>query len=188
MLVALLANGVLSLTGWRVEGHYPGPKRAVLLAAPHTSNWDFLYMQAICLSEGVRVAFVAKHTLFWGPLGWMTRALGGIPVERSKRGNLVTQLAKELREREHLVLVVPPEGTRRYVEHWKSGFYHIAREAGVPVVLGYLDYARRCGGFGPALELTGDVASDMEKIREFYAPVQGRYPDQVGRILLKQEG
>jgi 1-acyl-sn-glycerol-3-phosphate acyltransferase len=115
------------------------------------------------------------------------RAAGGIPVVRHRRGNLVEQAAQLLRDSDALALVVPSEGTRGYVPHWKSGFYHIARAADVPIVMGYLDYSRKRGGFGPELIPTDDVRADMEEIRAFYADKVGRHPEQTGEIRLKEE-
>jgi 1-acyl-sn-glycerol-3-phosphate acyltransferase len=159
----------------------------VLIAAPHTSNWDLAYLLALAAVFDVRVSWMGKHSLFRPPLGLLMRRLGGIPVERHRRGDLVAQAARSLVEADALALVVPAEGTRGYVPHWKSGFYHIARTAGVPIVLGYLDYARRRGGFGPALVPSGDVRRDMDEIREFYADKVGKYPDQFGAVRLKEE-
>jgi 1-acyl-sn-glycerol-3-phosphate acyltransferase len=120
-------------------------------------------------------------------MGWLMRAAGGIPVVRSRRNNLVDQAADLLREADSLVLVVPAEGTRGYVPHWKSGFYYIARAAEVPIVMGYLDYARKRGGFGPELIPTDDLRADMDEIRAFYADKVGRHPEWTGEIRLKEE-
>ena len=115
------------------------------------------------------------------------RALGGVPVRRDRRNDLVTQMARTIDEADSICLVVPVEGTRGYVPHWKSGFYHIARTANVPIVLGYLDYARRRGGFGPEVVPTGDLRSDMDEIRGFYEGKTGKYPELFGEVRLKEE-
>jgi 1-acyl-sn-glycerol-3-phosphate acyltransferase len=182
-----IARAFLWLTGWRPEGARPAARRFVLIAAPHTSNWDLAYLLALAAVFDVRVSWMGKHSLFRPPFGSAMRGLGGIPVLRERRGNLVAEAARSLVERDDLALVVPAEGTRAYVPHWKSGFYHIARTAQVPIVLGYLDYARRRGGFGPALHPSGDVRRDMDEIREFYADKVGKYPDQFGAVRLKEE-
>jgi len=182
-----LARVFLKVTGWQTEGERPRDRRFVLIAAPHTSNWDLAYLLALSELFGVRVSWMGKDSLFRPPFGWLMRSLGGIPVVRHKRGNLVAQAAQRFAEAEDLALVVPAEGTRGAVEHWKSGFYHIARTADVPIVLGYLDYARRRGGFGPALRATGDVQKDMDQIREFYADKVGKYPDKFAEPRLKEE-
>lgn len=183
----LLARLFLAITGWKPEGERPVPDRFVLIAAPHTTNWDFPYLLAFAEVYGVRVSWIGKHTLFRWPFGPLMRALGGIPIRRHKRENQVEVLARLFEARDTLALVIPAEGTRDYVEYWKSGFYHIARRADVPIVPSFLDYARKRGGFGPALEATGDVTRDMDRIRAFYAGRQGRFPERFGRIRLREE-
>jgi 1-acyl-sn-glycerol-3-phosphate acyltransferase len=182
-----LASVFLRLAGWKPEGQRPAALRYVLIAAPHTSNWDLAYLLALSAVLDVKVSFMAKHTLFRGPMGWAMRRLGGIPVRRDQRADLVDRMAQVLNESEKLCLTVPAEGTRRYVPHWKSGFYHIARKAGVPIVMGYLDYARKRGGFGPELIPTGDVREDMDEVRSFYADKVGKHPAHFGAVRLKEE-
>ena len=178
---------VVALTGWRVEGLHPDTPKFVLLAAPHTSNWDLLHLLTLAWSLGIPVAWMGKHTLFRGPLGPLMRALGGVPVRRGQRNDLVQQMAERFDRAERLVLTVQPEATRARAEFWKSGFYQIALAAGVPIHLGYLDYARRAGGFETALVPTGDVDADMDVIRKFYADKCARYPDLVGPMRLREE-
>lgn len=182
-----VAEAFLRVTGWETEGERPRSPKVVLIAAPHTSNWDLAYLLALATRYDMRLHWMGKHTLFRGPMGWVMRAVGGIPVYRHERRSMVQQMADAFAEREVLVLTVPPEGTRRRAEHWKSGFYHIARSAGVPLVLGYLDYARKRGGFGPEFHPTGDVAADMARIRAFYADKTGRHPDCFGEVRLREE-
>ncbi len=186
-MTRLLARWFLKTTGWTTEGTRPVEPRFVLIAAPHTSNWDLFYLLALATTFDVKVSWMGKHGLFRPPLGWFMRRVGGIPVIRHESRNLVSQMADAFADAESLALVVPAEGTRSYVAHWKSGFYHIARKANVPIVLGYLDYARKRGGFGPALHLSGDVKQDMDEIRDFYTDKIGRYPEQFGEIRLKEE-
>ena len=186
-MIKLLARCFLGLTGWAAEGGRPRERRFVLIAAPHTSNWDLPYLLALAAIFDMKISWMGKHVLFRPPLGWLMRRVGGIPIVRHRRGNMVSQMARAFEESESLALVVPAEGTRSYVAQWKSGFYHIARSANVPIVLGYLDYARRRGGFGPALHPTGDIRTDMDEIRDFYADKLGKYPDQFGEVRLKEE-
>jgi 1-acyl-sn-glycerol-3-phosphate acyltransferase len=186
-MTRLVASLFLRSTGWKAEGGMPAARRYVLIAAPHTSNWDLAYLLALSVVLGVKVSFMAKHSLFRGPMGWVMRRVGGIPVRRHRRENLVDQMVKVLNESDALCLTVPAEGTRSYVPHWKTGFYHIARKAEVPIVLGYLDYARKRGGFGPELIPTGDIREDMDEIRGFYADKVGKYPSQFGEVRLKEE-
>ncbi|MGH0028997.1 MAG: lysophospholipid acyltransferase family protein [Myxococcota bacterium] len=186
-MLRLLAKGFLRLTGWRAEGERPVARRYVVIAAPHTSNWDLAYLLAFAAVFDVRLRFMAKHQLFRGPMGWVMRAVGGVPVRRDRRNDLVGQMADLLRDSPEMALTIPAEGTRGYVAHWKSGFYHIARRAEVPIVLSYLDYARKRGGFGPAILPTGDVSQDMDEIRAFYSDKQGRFPELFGEVRLKEE-
>ncbi len=184
----LLARVFLALTGWRPEGRRPEVDKFVLIAAPHTSSWDLAYLLALAQVLGVRVSWMGKHTLFRGPMGWVMTRVGGIPVWRHRRENVVKQMVKAFHASKALALTVPPEGTRGYRDHWKSGFYHIAREAQVPIVMGYLDYARKRGGFGPQLLPTGDVRRDMDEIRRFYADKTGKHPERFSRVRLEEEG
>jgi 1-acyl-sn-glycerol-3-phosphate acyltransferase len=177
----------LRLGGWRTDGLPPAAPRYVLIAFPHTSNWDFIWVLAFAWSMDVRIQWMGKEEMFRWPFGGLMRWLGGIPVHRKARANQVEQLAARFREAERLTLVVPAEGTRRWVPRWKSGFYHIARAANVPVVLGFLDYGRKVGGFGPAIRITGDVCRDMDFVRGFYAPMRGKHHANTGTILLTEE-
>jgi len=177
---AWLARLFLTLNGWHAEGERPTASRYVLIAAPHTSNWDFAYTLALATVFNMRIRWMGKHTLFRFPFGLVMRRLGGIPIRRGRRNDIVRDIAADFRHHEELALIVPAEGTRSRVDYWRSGFYHIARQAGVPIVLGYLDYARKCGGFGPALTPTG-------LIRAFYADKTGKHPQRFGPVRLKDE-
>jgi 1-acyl-sn-glycerol-3-phosphate acyltransferase len=183
----LLARLFLALTGWKTEGEGPTPRRFVLIAAPHTSNWDLAYLLAFAAVYDVKLSFMAKHTLFRWPMGPVMRLLGGVPIRRHRRENVVEQMAEILGRSEKLALTVPAEGTRAYSDHWKSGFYHIARMAEVPIVLSFLDYQRKRGGFGPEIVPSGDLRADMKVIRDFYADKKGRYPEKFGPVRLPEE-
>jgi 1-acyl-sn-glycerol-3-phosphate acyltransferase len=167
----------LRLFGWEVRGEAPTHSKFVLIAAPHTSNWDFPFMLATAYVMRVRISWLGKHTLFTPPWGWLIRKLGGIPVDRRASHSLVMQMAKRFHSTNDLVLAIPPEGTRSKVSVWKSGFYHIAAESGVPIGLGYLDYSRKLSGLGMFVMPSGNVREDMNKIRGFYRDVRGRYPE-----------
>lgn len=136
---------------------------------------------------GVRLSWAGKSTLFRGPLGWIARRLGGIAVDRTAPQDLVSQLVASFRSREKLGLVIAPSGTRSRTDYWKSGFYHLARAANVPVVLAVLDYGKKEGGFGPTIHVTGDVRADMDRIRAFYAGATPRRPENLGPIRLRSE-
>ena len=184
----VFARACLAVVGWRAELEVPAEPKYVLIAAPHTSNWDGVLMLLCGAACGVQLAWVAKHTLFRPPLGWLLRATGGIPVDRRVQTHAVEHLAEIFRAYDKLALAVPPEGTRRRAPCWKSGFYYVAQTAGVPICLGYLDYGRKRGGLGPLLRPTGDVRADMDVIRAFYADKKGLYPESQGPIRLQQEG
>lgn len=183
----MIARLVLWLGGWEIGGTPPTAPRCVLIAFPHTSNWDFIWTLAFAWALDVQISWMGKEEMFRWPFGGIMRALGGVPVRRKSRANQVDQLVERLRGATRLTLVVPAEGTRHWVPRWRSGFYHIARAADVPVVLGFLDYGRRVGGFGPAIRLTGDVRRDMDGVRAFYAPMRGKHHECTGTIALAEE-
>jgi 1-acyl-sn-glycerol-3-phosphate acyltransferase len=166
--------------GWEVRGTLPPQaRRSVFIAAPHTSNWDLPYTLMTAFVLGLRIHWLGKASLFRWPFGGTMRWLGGIAVDRSQPGGLVAAAAGVLAgDGPALQLVVPPEGTRGRTRHWKTGFWHIAREAKVPIVLAYMDYERRTCGLGPLFTPTDDVEADLVQIKRFYAPFKGRRPDQ----------
>lgn len=182
-----LARLFLAATGWKPDGERPAPRQYVLIAAPHTTNWDFPYLLAFAEHFGMRISWLGKASLFRPPFGGIMRALGGIPIERSRSENRVAAMARVFDRHEDLGLVVPAEATRSRAEYWKSGFYYIALTAGVPIVMSYLDYAKKRGGIGPAFMPTGDVARDMQAVRAFYADKQGKYPASFGPVRLREE-
>ncbi|MDC0714397.1 lysophospholipid acyltransferase family protein [Stigmatella sp. ncwal1] len=174
----------MKVFGWRFEGKMPETKKFVLIAAPHTSNWDLPFMLASAYILGIKISWLGKHTLFEGPFGWFMKALGGIPVDRRSPQGLVHQVVERFKQSDTLYLAVPPNGTRKKVEYWKSGFYHIARGAQVPILLSYLDFGTKTAGLGPLFTPTGNLRADMDQIREFYRGVRGKYPalDTVPRL------
>ena len=169
---------LLRLRGWRIEGNFPDLPKYVLIAAPHTSNWDFPLTLGVCFALRAKLYWMGKHTLFWGPLGPVMRWLGGIPVMRSRNNSLVQQMVTVYQQSAQLVVAIPPEGTRQRVKEWKTGFYHIACGAQVPIVLAYMDYAHKVCGFGPVFYPTGDIVADMPRIQDFYRDKVGKHPDQ----------
>lgn len=183
-----LGRAILFVWGWKYEGERPAAAKYVVIAAPHTTNWDFPFTLAICAVMGIRIRWMGKQSLFAFPFGGIMRALGGIPVNRERSSNVVKSTAADFKNYQELALTVPAEGTRKRAEYWKSGFYHIAREANVPIALGYLDYKRKVGGFGGPLLPTGNIKADMDLIRAFYADKHGKYPENFGPIRLKEEG
>jgi len=169
-----IGRGLLHLLGWRLEGTLPDLPKFLVTAAPHSSNRDFYVGIAAVFALRLDIRFVGKAELFRGPLGPLMRWLGGLPVDRHRPEGFVEQIVALFAAREQLVLAMAPEGTRKPVERWKSGFYRIALGAGVPIVPGYFDNARKRVGFGPPFWPTGDAERDIAELRAFYAPIARR--------------
>ncbi len=169
----------LRLAGWKLQGQLPpDTPKSVLIAAPHTSNWDLPYTLMVAFALRLNVCWMGKLSIFRWPYGGVMRWLGGIAVDRDKGTNLVDASAAKLTEADgQMQLIVPPEGTRGRTRHWKTGFYYIAQQAQVPIVLAFLDYERRVGGLGPVFRPTGDIERDMAEIKRFYAPIKGKRAD-----------
>ena len=164
--------------GWQAVGAAPADRKAVIVAAPHTSNWDFPYFLGLTTDLGITPRFMAKESLFRWPMGGFMRDMGGIAVARNAGRNYVQAMVDEFARREDFLLVLAPEGTRSNAQHWRTGFYQIAMAAGVPIWFGFMDYARKVGGLGPRMVPTGDYAADMAPIAQFYAGVTPRFPDK----------
>ena len=171
-----LGRSWMRLLGWTVLGQVPEGGRFVLIGAPHTSNWDFVFTLATAAALRLRISWLGKDTVFRWPFGGLMRWLGGIPVKRDGVHGLVQQVADRFHECEKLTVAIAPCGTRKKSTHWKTGFYWIARTAQVPILCGYLDYARKQAGIGLCLEPTGDMDRDLEQIRTFYRGIQGKKP------------
>ena len=186
-LLSRLVRRLLRLLGWEVVGTLPDTRHWVLIGAHHTSNLDTPFMLAAAVVLGVPLSWLAKAELFRGPLAPLLRAVGGIPIDRAQRSNTVQQMVELFQTRPEFYLALSPEGTRKRSEYWKSGFYHIAVGAGVPIVFGFIDYRRRQVGVGPFLVPTGDIEADMRVIREFYEPIVPRYPDKKGSMILPEQ-
>jgi len=164
---------MLRLIGWRVEGAAPVDKKYIVVAAPHTSNWDFpIFIFAVFVLR-LDVHWMGKDSLFPFPFKWFVAWFGGIPIDRSKTNNIVEAIADYFSQVEQLAVTIPPEGTRKKVDRWKTGFYHIAHRAGIPVVLGFVDGKTKTVGLGPTFVTTGDVDADMALIQDFYSKKQG---------------
>lgn len=176
-LSRFIGRTVIRMWGWRFKGEIPDVPKAVVIVAPHTSNWDFVLGIAGLFAVGIRVTFLGKHTLFHGCSGRAMRWLGGIPVDRRASSGVVEQTVELFRQREQLLLVLSPEGTRSRVDRWRSGFYHIARGAGVPIIPVSFDYSTRVIAFGDPLIASGDMRADMETLRSFFTGVAGKRVD-----------
>lgn len=164
--------------GWNIEGKLPDIPKFVMIAAPHTSNWDLPIMLACGFLTRAKLFWMTKDSVFIGPFGVFLRWLGGIPIDRSQKNGVVGQCIEMFSQHDELILAVPPEGTRKKVHAWKSGFYHIAVGAKVPIALGYLDYKRRRGGIGDVFYPTGDYDKDIKEIQAFYANITPKYPEK----------
>jgi len=182
-----LSRGLWRLTGWTFVGEPPTERAGILVGAPHTSNWDFVVMLAITSRSGIHAKFLAKKSLFGRPFGFLTRAMGGIPVDRSNPSGLVAELTARVRSGEEFFVVIAAEGTRTKGEFWKSGFYRLAVDSGLPISLGFVDRPTRTAGFGPTFRPTGDVAADMDLVRAFYADKQGIHPRNRTPARLREE-
>lgn len=172
-----VARWLLKTLGWQVRGELPNVKKLVVAVAPHTSNWDFVLTMAASLAMGVQISFLGKHSIFVWPLKKWLLAFGGIPVERSQHHGMVGQIVQEFAKRDQLIFGVSPEGTRKKVERWKSGFWHIAREAQVPIQLVGIDFASKQIVFGPTLTASTDFASDLAQMRVFFQQMTAKYPE-----------
>ena len=176
--LAAIGQGIYRLLGWRCIGATPPYKKYVILAAPHTSNWDAFYLLCAAAILKLRFSYFGKNTLFHGPVGWMLRATGGLPLDRARSQGLVSQAVRWLKDSDAFAMGVAPEGTRKYKPGWKTGFYHIAVEAGVPVVLGYIDYSKKEGGILPDVLIpTGDINKDFEFLRTRYDHCVAKHPE-----------
>ncbi|HEY5596289.1 MAG TPA: lysophospholipid acyltransferase family protein [Candidatus Bipolaricaulota bacterium] len=171
-----LGRTMLRLFGWSIQGEAPDLPKFVAIAAPHTSNWDFYFGIAAVFAMGIRVSWLGKHTLFRPPFGPFFCWLGGIPADRAASHGLVEQTIHALNGHERMIVAMAPEGTRKRVETWRTGFYRIAQGARLPILLAYFDYAQRAVGLGPMFHPTGDLDADLQKILEFYSPIVGKRP------------
>lgn len=179
-----LARLILKVCGWTPVGELPTQDKVVFIVVPHTSNWDGLWMMIYKVALDIDVHFLAKHSLFWWPLGSIFRALGAMPIDRSVSTSTVQQVIDAFAERDRFWFALSPEGTRKWQPYWKTGFYRIVRSANVPLVLGFIDYRKKQMGIGITLSPERNLADDMLAIQQFYAPLEGRIPGNTGPIQL----
>ena len=175
--------GILKLLGWKIDPTTPtNVNKAVVVMGPHTSNWDFVIGKMAFSHYKVNGKFLIKKELFFFPLGWILKKMGGVPVDRKKKNN-ITQFAVELfQKHEKCFIVFTPEGTRSYNPNWKKGFYYIAQAANVPIYIGYIDYKRKMGGFHSIFTPTGDVDADIKYLKSVFAQYEGKIPENGIRI------
>ncbi|MBT9505958.1 lysophospholipid acyltransferase family protein [Rhodoferax sp.] len=179
-LLRAFSVSFLKITGWKINGSLPpNGSKSVLIAAPHTSNWDLPYTLMVAFALRLNVYWMGKEQLFRPPFRSLMMWLGGIPVEREKSNNLVAASVEAIKAADGPVqLIVPPEGTRGKTRYWKTGFYYIALGAQVPIVMAYMDYEKKISGLGPVFQPTGNIEADMASIKAFYAPFKGKNADQ----------
>jgi len=175
-----LGKAGMHLLRWNIEGEIPDVRKFVLIVAPHTSNWDFVVALFADLALDMEAAWMGKHTIFVGPFGTWLRGLGGIPVVRHAAHNVVAQMVEEFGRRDRMILAIAPEGTRRKVARWKSGYWHIAHDAGVPILPVGLDFGRRVIVIGDLLQPTGSHEQDESRLRDFFATITPRHPRLAG--------
>lgn len=169
-------KGLLKLSGWKIAGTLPTDHQYVAIVGPHTSNWDFIIGVIARGALGAKINFLGKHQLFIAPWGWFFRAIGGTPVDRSKNNNLVDAVVDLFKSNSHFSLALAPEGTRSPVTRWKTGFYHIASKAQVPIITVGLDFANKTVVIPEGMQTTDDIQQDMDHIIEFYRSIKGRHP------------
>lgn len=170
-----LASLVLRAGGWRMIGQWPDLDKVVVIVAPHSSAWDAVWGLAAKVTLGLGLVFIGKKEAFWGPLGWLLRKFGGVPVDRSAPGGIVDQVASQMRESQRMWFVLAPEGTRRKVERWKTGFWKIARRADVPVFCVGFHYPDRTIRLGELVTLTDDMEADVSRIRALFSGLVGKH-------------
>ena len=186
-MLAWISGKILKWRGWTIKGKQPELKKYVIIAAPHTSNWDFFIFLTLKWALKLRVNFIGKHTLFVGPIGWFLRKIGGRPVNRTQSKNLVDAIVDLFNTSDEFIFALAPEGTRSYKDHWKSGFYYIALKANVPIQICFLDTSNKHIGFGPLLEPSGDLQSDQKVLEEFYKNIKGIKPELFSKITFTTE-
>jgi 1-acyl-sn-glycerol-3-phosphate acyltransferase len=174
------------VAGWRVVGQLPDLPKMVIVGAPHTSNWDFMLFLGLVFTLREDVRYMGKAELFRSPLGGFFRWCGGYPVDRKNPQGLVEQMVKAFEDNEKFQLVITPEGTRHKVRSWKTGFYRIAKGAGVPIVLAYVDGARKTVGIGPTMILTNEMDKDIKSIQSFYAGYVGVNPHMTSELSVEE--
>lgn len=169
---------LLWLSGWKLEGEVPNIRKCIIIGAPHTSNWDFYFGMLYKMYYGLNIHFLMKKELFKFPISHFLRWVGGIPVNRGQHSNFVTLLGQTIKSSRSFYLAIAPEGTRKKVKIWKRGFYHIAKKAGVPIVMGYMDYERKAVGVGPVIYPGLSIDDDMQQIADFYHSISAKFPEK----------
>lgn len=189
MIPSRLAKWLLAIYGWKLQGNVPDIEKFILIAAPHTANRDVLIMLLVAGAFNIRLRWLGKQETFrWPIFGWIMKQLGGIPVNRQERNNVVSTMAEHIKAAKgRFVLAISPEGTRKKTSKWKTGFYYIALQAEVPIVCGFIDFKAGTTGVGPTIMPTGNIEADMAEIRAFYAPMEGKYHEKFSDMEVKNK-
>ena len=173
-----IARGILRIFGWKVDTHSPeGVDKCVVVMGPHTSNWDFVIGRLAFIAFGIKGSYLIKKELFFFPLGWVLKKMGGITVGRGGKRNLTETAVSYFENNKRMFMVFTPEGTRSYSPNWKKGFYYISENANVPIYIGYMDYEKKVGGFHSLFEPTGDIEKDIQYIKNILKKYKGRFPE-----------
>ena len=186
-MLSRFSHWILTKLGWTIQFELPEVNKYVAIAAPHTSNWDFPLGILAAKAVNLKVTWLGKHSIFRWPFGWFFRAIGGTPIRRDSRQNYMQHLTDLFDHSTHLVLALAPEGTRSKTDHWKTGFHSIARAAGVPILLGYLDHGKKQVGMGGMFYPSDDIEADFNLIREFYKNRRGKNPEKESLIRVRKK-
>jgi 1-acyl-sn-glycerol-3-phosphate acyltransferase len=184
-IMQAIGRGLFQLMGWKIDYRLPDDPKMVLIFAPHTSNSDAFHALPAAFVLGLKPSWLVKNNIYVWPLKKMIDWLGGVPVDRHKSENKVEMMASAIKKTDQIILGLSPEGTRSYIEYWRSGFYHIARLANVPIHFGFIDYPTKTVGAHPGFIPSGDIEADMEKIRAFYKDKRGRHPQNQGPVQFR---
>ena len=171
-----ISQWILKTAGWTLIDSAPKEKKCVICVAPHTSNWDFIIGKLYYSAVGRKASFFMKKEWFFFPLGYFFKAIGGVPIDRSKKNSITDQLAERFNRLKEFHLAITPEGTRKPNAEWKKGLYYIAQKASVPIQLAYIDYTKKVVGIATNFHITGDVETDIQKIKMFYKDIKGKIP------------
>jgi 1-acyl-sn-glycerol-3-phosphate acyltransferase len=186
-IVQNLCKFLYRITNWNIDNRLPNQPKMVLVFAPHTTNWDFIYVMLAAFSIGIKPQWMGKDVLFRGPLKWLFGPLGGIPVDRSKPTNKVAQTVMAIEMEEQVIIGIAPEATRSKSKYWKSGFYHIAHLAKIPINFAYIDFPSKTTGFAPGFIPCGDQEADVENLQKFFSDKRGKFPQKIGKIRFRPQ-
>ncbi|MCH8170895.1 MAG: lysophospholipid acyltransferase family protein [Bacteroidetes bacterium] len=179
-MLYIFSKILLKVLGWEVILKLPEQKKYVIIAAPHTSNWDFFFFILLLWSTRLKFEWAGKHTIFKGPAGFILKKMGGIPINRSIKNNLVNKIVEKFNNKEEYIFLVAPEGTRSKIKYWKAGFYYIAKSVNVPIVLGFIDYKTKTIGFDNSFFPSEKLEDDINMLKDFYGSKTGLHPEKYG--------